>query len=80
MWFFDSFHALNCRVDENPERANIHDVIKLGVAAMMAGAGVRNIRVEPSASDTNNKRADLEAEINGSKVWLRYSDYSGGNA
>jgi hypothetical protein len=40
------------------------------MAAMMSGAGLRNVRVEPSASDTNNKRADLEAEINGSKVWL----------
>jgi hypothetical protein len=67
---FDSFHALNCRADGNPERTIIHDVIKLGVAAMMAGAGIRNVRIEPSASDTNNKRADLEAEINGSKVWL----------
>jgi hypothetical protein len=67
---FDSFHALNCRADGNPERTIIHDVVKLGVAAMMAGAGVRSVRIEPSASDTNNKRADLEAVINGSKVWL----------
>jgi hypothetical protein len=67
---FDSFHALTCRMDGNPERTIIHDVIKLGVAAMMSGAGIRNVRIEPSASDTNNKRAVLQAVVNGVTVWL----------
>ena len=37
---------------------------------MMSHAGIRNVRVEPSASDTKSNRADLEAEINGGKVWM----------
>jgi hypothetical protein len=67
---FDSFHALICRADGNPEWTIIHDVLKLGVAAMMAGAGVRNVSIEPSVSDTNNGRAGLRAVISGSEIWL----------